>query len=460
MDAPKSTGLAFGCLCGSQACVWASLFLGVFLGPFAIREMTGSFALSGLPFAMYLLANLVVLVPAGRAMDRIGRAPVLAVGHGIAGIGAGWVAGSVAFRSNLGALGLVAFLSGLFLIGAGSSVALLTRVPVVDLYPPETRARALGRVILMSFAGSAVGAMIFFGLESRGPIPVPIGYAAMVPIFAFGAAATFLLRGRLPRGTIVPRPRFRPRALVARPRVGVTVAGNTGGWAGMTGIMSIASAALSPLGPFATGAMMVGHFGGMFLPSPVVGWFASRHTRGVAIALGGATLAIGAGLFTLQAVPIVAGIGLALVGAGWCFTFIPGTAILADLTSFEERGTLFGVNDVIVAVAGGVVTILAGFLFSTYGIGALGAFGAGLALLPLAAGFTLQDRRTPSPHRGSANRRPFDVSRRGLRHLPDLPDGGEEHPHERKRAGQKQDENRVAEANRFPEEAAGERAEG
>ena len=82
MEPPRSTALAFACLCVSQACVWAALFLSVFLGPFAIREMTGSFALSGLPFAMLFLAILVVLVPAGRAMDRIGRAPVLAAGRG------------------------------------------------------------------------------------------------------------------------------------------------------------------------------------------------------------------------------------------------------------------------------------------------------------------------------------------------------------------------------------------
>lgn len=404
VDPPRSTGLAFACLCASQACVWASLFLSVFLGPFAIREMTGSFALSGLPFAMYFLANLVVLVPAGRAMDRIGRAPVLALGHGTAGIGATCVAAGVAFRISLGGLGLVAFLAGLFLLGAGSSVALLTRVPVADLYPTEARARALGRVILMSFVGSAVGATIFFGLESRSPLSVPIGYAAMVPIFAFGAAATFLLRARLPHGSGIAAPRFRPGVLVLRPRVRLTVAGNTGGWAGMTGIMSIASAALAPLGPLTTGAMMVGHFGGMFLPSPLAGRFASRRNRGLPIAAGGAVLAIGAVLFTLQEVPVVAGIGLALVGAGWCFTFIPGTAILADLTSFEERGTLFGVNDVIVAVAGGIVTILAGFLFSTYGLRTLGAFGAGLGLLPLAAGLLLRERRTPSPVLAAARR--------------------------------------------------------
>ena len=93
-------------MCLGQASVWSTLFLGVFLGPFAAREMTGSFALSGLPFAMYFLANLLVLVPAGRLMDRIGRTPVLALGH-IAGAGGAFsVAAGLAFNA-WGAAGVV-----------------------------------------------------------------------------------------------------------------------------------------------------------------------------------------------------------------------------------------------------------------------------------------------------------------------------------------------------------------
>jgi len=91
------------------------------------------------------------------------------------------------------------------------------------------------------------------------------------------------------------------------------------------------------------------------------------------------------------------GFGLALVGAGWCFTFIPGTAILADATSLEERGTLFGMNDVIVAVAGGLATILAGFVFFLWGLPGLGSFGATLGLLAVAAGAVLRRGSVPAP---------------------------------------------------------------
>jgi MFS family permease len=386
---------AFAGLCASQASVWAVLFLSVFLGPFAIREMTGSFALSGLPFAMVFLANLVVLIPAGRAMDRIGRAPVLASGHGVGAIGAAIVAMSVGFRENTGSFAVVGFLGGLFLVGAGTSIALLTRVPVADLHPPGDRGRALGRVVLASFAGSVAGAAIFFAIESRGPVSVPLGYAAMIPAFIVGAASMILVRRRLPVVRAADVPTFQPRVLMARPGVAVTVAGNTGGWAGMVGIMSVASAALSPLGPGATGAIMLGHFGGMFLPSPLAGRFTRRRGRALAILAGGLMLATGAVLFTRQEVPWLAGFGLALVGAGWCFTFIPGTAILADACAYQERGTLFGVNDVFVAIAGGLATIFAGFVFFVWGLPGLGGFGALFGLVAGGAGVILQ--RTSPP---------------------------------------------------------------
>ncbi len=53
------------------------------------------------------------------------------------------------------------------------------------------------------------------------------------------------------------------------------------------------------------------------------------------------------------------------LSAGWCMTFIPETALIADSSSFEERGSLFGTNDAAVAAVGGICVILAGVAFST-----------------------------------------------------------------------------------------------
>ncbi len=93
----------------------------------------------------------------------------------------------------------------------------------------------------------------------------------------------------------------------------------------------------------------------------------------------------------------MAGVGLVCVGAGWCLTYIPGTAILADATNLMERGTLFGANDAIVSIFGGAVTILAGFAYTTWGVVGLGALGALCGLLPIGAGLRRRGLSMPIP---------------------------------------------------------------
>ncbi len=390
-------------MCLSQAAVWATVFLSVFVGPFAVREFTGSFALGGLPFAMYSLSNLLVVLPAGRLMDRVGRAPVLALGHVAGAGGAAAVALSLGLAARGGLLAVAAFLGGLFLLSAGSSVAFLTRVPAADLYPLADRARGIGRVILMSFVGSILGACALLVLSVGGSIPVGSGYVAMLPFFALGAASMVLLsRTDLREPIAATNPRRSLRSVLARPGVSWTIASNAGAQGGMGSVMSFASPALAPLGGLAAGAVMLGHFSGMFLPSPAAGHLADRRSRALTILAGGIVLALGAVLFIRTDVAWIAGVGLFFVGAGWCFTYIPGSAILADSATFAERGTLFGTNDAVVSVFGGTMTIVAGFLYNTFGVVGLALLGLVCGTVPLVAGTALRRHQVSRARSASA----------------------------------------------------------
>lgn len=401
---PESRRRALGLLCLSQVGVWAATFLSVFLGPFAIKEMTGSFALGGLPFAMYYLSNLLVVFPAGRLMDRVGRAPVLALGHAAGAGGAASVALSLSAPAGGNPLLLMSFLGGLFLLSAGSSIAFLTRVPAADLYPRGERARGIGRLILASFAGSLLGAGAFAALARDGPFAAASGYTAMLPFFFVGILSMVLLsRSSLGMTSVTKGARGSLRSVLARPGVRWTVASNAGAQGGMGGVMSFAGAALMPLGGLVSGAVMLGHFGGMFLPSPVAGRLADRVSRSTCILMGGLVLGLGAALFVRTDLVWLAGVGLFCVGAGWCLTYIPGSAILADATSFEERGTLFGTNDAVVSLFGATMTILAGFLYAGWGVLGLAFLGLGCGALPFGAGFALRRHRVArAPSRSDA----------------------------------------------------------
>src|SRR5918999_1920819 len=116
--------------------------------------------LLGLGPAIMLAAAAVAAFPAGRAMDRVGRVPVLAAGYctGIAGCA-------------LSALGSAsgsapAVLAGLLGVGAASGTALLARVAAGDMYPPERRARGMALVLFGAVFGAILGPAVFSPLIS------------------------------------------------------------------------------------------------------------------------------------------------------------------------------------------------------------------------------------------------------------------------------------------------------
>ena len=91
--------------------------------------------------AIVLAAGALAALPAGRAMDRAGRVPVLALGFGTGAAGCALAAlgSATAFAP--------AVLGGLMCVGAASAVALLARTAAGDMYPPAHRARGIAMIL-------------------------------------------------------------------------------------------------------------------------------------------------------------------------------------------------------------------------------------------------------------------------------------------------------------------------
>src|SRR4051794_35886280 len=107
--------------------------------------------LLGLGPAIVLASGALAALPAGRAMDRLGRVPVLAAGFaaGIAGCAFAAV-GSATESAPVVLIGLVG-------IGAASGTALLARIAAGDMYPPERRARGIALVLFGAVFGAILG---------------------------------------------------------------------------------------------------------------------------------------------------------------------------------------------------------------------------------------------------------------------------------------------------------------
>src|SRR5918992_3984997 len=117
--------------------------------------VTGFEALLGLGPAIFLTSGALSAVPLGRAMDRLGRVPVIAAGYVIGSAGCALTA--VATRTEV----TVAVIVGFALIGCSSAAAFLSRTAAGDMYPPERRARGISFVLFGAVFGAILGPAVF-----------------------------------------------------------------------------------------------------------------------------------------------------------------------------------------------------------------------------------------------------------------------------------------------------------
>jgi MFS family permease len=131
--------------------------------------------------------------------------------------------------------------------------------------------------------------------------------------------------------------------------------------------------------------VIMAHTLGMFGLSSVTGRLVTRFGRLVVI-VAGAVLLIASAVMTplVSGVPLLA-VALFLLGLGWNFCFVGGSALLDDAVTGPERGRVQGASEVVVALASGAGSLGAGLLFARWGMTLLGGTGLLLALLLLAA---------------------------------------------------------------------------
>lgn len=131
-------------------------------------------------------------------------------------------------------------------------------------------------------------------------------------------------------------------------------------------------------GAAASGLVIALHIGAMYLPSPLTGWLVDRYGRLTIAATSGLVL-LAAGILAATApddsVAMFA-VALVLLGVGWNFGLVSGTAIVTDAIPLATRARTQGLVDVCIAVAGAGGGMISGLVVA----------GAGYPLLALSGG--------------------------------------------------------------------------
>ena len=372
----------------------AALQLSAAMSSLTFALVTGVTGLLGLGPALTMTAAAITAQPAGRAMDRVGRIPVLASGYFIGAIGTVLLAIGSYRHSGIAAI------PGFVLLGVAGATASLTRAAASDMYAPANRARGIAFVMFGSVFGAILGptvfAPIFRGREvSAESLLVP--WLAGAAMLLLSSLLVLLVRPdpkqiaeaieRTNGGTAAASAPAAPLGeILRRPGVIPAVIASVVSFAVMVSVMNLTGYVIVQHHHHAQHLVfpVIGaHVLGMYLLMPVVGMIVDRVGRRETLAAGLALLGVSAaGLNWFEGIVPIA-ILLFGLGLGWNMSFVAATTQLADLSTAAERGKLLGFNDFVAGVAGAVFVIVGGVALDGFGVAFLALGASVVALLPI-----------------------------------------------------------------------------
>ena len=367
----------------------------VTVGTIVAHELIGTQALAGAPGATVVLGAALGAVLLSALMARRGRRAGLAAGYGIGVIGAFLATAAVLTRS------FPLLLAGTLLIGFGNAANNLSRYAAADMVNADRRASAIGTVVWAATVGSVIGpslvpiaseAAVRVGLPPlAGPYLVPVLFVGMAAIlsFAFLRPDPYELAVVDPVADAEPGSTTTQRvwSILRRPGVWAAIVALIVSQTVMVLIMTMTPLHMIEHGHSlgAVGIVLSAHTLGMFALSPLSGWLTDRFGAVRTIFLGSATLAVAA--IMAAAAPADGGpmliTGLFLLGLGWSFGFVAGSALLAQHLELHERTRVQGVADALIWSSAAAASLGSGLIMATVGYTALGVLGAGAVIIPI-----------------------------------------------------------------------------
>lgn len=358
-------------------------------------ELSGNEAMAGVPLAVIQFAVAIASYAWGIIWDRIGRRKGLSLGLGFAVIGAIVSLAAVQMRS------FPVFLLGMVGLGFGRAASQLSRFVASEVNPPTHRGRAISYVVLGGTIGAVVGPLLFapsgqwalgVGLDKlAGP------FGAGLVLFVLGTIVVYLgLRPEpleLSREVAKQYPEFEPEngearsfsTLLRQPAVLVAVLAVVIAQSVMIMVMGITSLHMRNINLTDVDISIVfsAHTLGMFAFSIFTGRLADKWGRGQVIISGTVITIASAVLAPLSSQMWLIALALFLLGVGWNFCYVAGSALLADQLSFEERARTQGANDLLISLAASAGSLGSGVIYAGLGYGMINLIGGVASVFPL-----------------------------------------------------------------------------
>ncbi|WP_051266972.1 MFS transporter [Gulosibacter molinativorax] len=368
------------------------------IGVLLAGEVTENEAWAGLARTASTLGAALMGLPLGNLAAKFGRRFALSSGWWLAAAGST----ILVFAAQLSLI--VPLFIGLLLIGAGSAVSLQARFAATDLAEPHHKARALALIVWVGTIGSVFGPNLGIPGEVVGNLVGLNVYAGAFLIAAVCLAAAGLIvfvwlrpdpllrlqqlkpHASAPTG----KRRGRIRLIFAEMRTNAdaryAVIAILTAQIVMVSVMTMTPVHMAHQGGSITlvGITISLHILGMYAFAPLVGYLADRAGHRI-------TIAFGIGIFLVSLVfgalwPDDTGwiiASLFLLGVGWSFANVAGSAFFSTVVSDETRASSQGGVDALSNLLGATAAFVAGPLLALTNFSALSVI-AMFVLVPLA----------------------------------------------------------------------------
>jgi MFS family permease len=353
-------------LLGSQFIAVSGSVLIVTIGGLVGAKLSSNASLATLPLSIMVVGTAVATVFAAMLMRRVGRRAGFVVGALIA------AAGGTISAYGLYIDSFVLFCVGVGLYGVNNAFVQQYRFAAAESVANKFASRAISLVLLGAIGGAFFGPLLATVGQHWAPAHLYMG--SMVAISALQGCVMALLLGLeepVSTAVVAEQPAERAlRSIVAQPTYLVAMLASVVGY----GVMNLVMTA-TPL------SMHV--YDGLSLPdtawviqSHVLAMYVPSFFSGALIARLGVIRVLSLGVVALLAT-IVFGLrghevvhywwALVLLGVGWNFLFVGGTALLVDSYRPVERFKAQAVNEFSVFGASAVASLLAGTLIHHWG---------------------------------------------------------------------------------------------
>lgn len=386
-----------GIVIASQIFGGAGLAAGITVGALLAQNMLGTDRYSGIPAALFTLGSAAAAFSVGRLSQRLGRRIGLAAGFLTGGIGAIGVVWAAIFNI------VPVFFVSLLVYGAGTATNLQARYAGTDLALPTQRAKAISAAMVFTTFGAVAGPNL---VNITGRVATSLGAPALSGPFMLAAVA-YILAGLAILLFLRPDPLVVAKAIAEVERskdnpntgtgtraveIGIHKPGVIVGATVMvlTQVVMVAIMTMTPVhmkhyghGLGEVGLVIGIHIAAMYLPSPITGFLVDKYgrtmmsyTSGVTLLLAGVVAALAPG----QSMVLLM-LALALLGLGWNFGLISGTAAIVDGTPPQVRAKTQGTVDVLIALAGASGGALSGMVVAQSSYATLSLAGGFMSLL-------------------------------------------------------------------------------